>query len=51
MASIAINLSSCRVSMLLGASLITIGIASSFFAQNLNTILVTYGIVAGNTIV
>jgi hypothetical protein len=36
-------------SILLGSSLITIGMASCFFAKSINVILVTYGIIAGKS--
>ncbi|CAC5421059.1 SLC16A12 [Mytilus coruscus] len=47
LASVAINLTSCRVSIMIGSSLIIIGFGASFFAKNLNVLLVTYGIIAG----
>lgn len=45
--SVAINLTSCRVSTMIGGVLITIGMSATYFANDLSVVLVTYGIMAG----
>ncbi|XP_063428321.1 monocarboxylate transporter 12-like [Mytilus trossulus] len=48
LASMLINIYSCRMTMIVGGIVMFIGFVSSFFAShNLNYILITYGIIAG----
>jgi hypothetical protein len=50
-ASMLINSFSCRMTMILGGITLFVGFSASFFAvDNLNVILVTYGIIAGNSL-
>ena len=46
-ASKVVNRYSCRVTMLIGGILMTVGLAVAAFVPSLNLVIVSYGVIAG----